>query len=183
MSQIVPYIRLVSADGTEKSEWLKKGVYYIDTREHAHNDNGLDITTFTGFDAMLKAQADYPDSDIDYPALDVDIVRECCKEEKYGGLGITIDDRTWSIMQGGYRYGLPLGYSIGEVLSFIAMPYAGNWIITEEGELRLISFYDIPKETRVIIDEVGYELDFGMYEGELKPGETDADRAFCYIMI
>ena len=161
MAIMVPYIRLVSADKTERSEWIKKGVYYIDTREITHNDSGLEILKIHGYDAMLKAQADYPsDSSANYPALDTVIVQKIAQ-----AMNVEIDQRTWDVMNGGYTYGLPISYSMQEVLSSIAIPYAGNWIITDEGFLRLISFADIPKETRLLTDEIGYTLVFGTEDG------------------
>ena len=161
MAKLVPYIRLISADGTEHSEWLPKGEYFIDTREITHNDDGLDILTIHGYDALLKAQADYPnDSSASYPAKDTVIVQKIA-----AAMGVELDSRTLPLMNGNYRYGLPLGYSMQEVLSSIAVPYAGNWIMTEEGKLRLVSFADIPKETRLLTDEYGYAIIFGTEDG------------------
>ena len=161
MAQLVPYVRLVSADKTEHSEWIKKGVYFIDTREISHNDNGLQIISIHGYDALLKAQADYPsDKASNYPARDTVIVQKIAT-----AMGVSVDERTWDIMTGNYTYGLPVSYSMQEVLSSIAVPYAGNWIMTDEGFLRLVSFMDIPKETRLLTDEIGYVIVFGTEDG------------------
>lgn len=161
MAQMVPYIRLVSADGTERSEWIKKGVFFIDTREITHNDDGLEVLTLHGYDALLKAQGDYPsDDETNYPAEDTEIVQKIAK-----AMGVDVDERTWDVMTGGYTYGLPVSYSMQEVLSSLAIPYAGNWIMTDEGFLRLVSFADIPKETRLLTDEIGYAIIFGTEDG------------------
>ena len=161
MSQMIPYIRLVSADKTERSEWIKKGVYFIDTREINHNEDGYDVLHLTGYDAMLKAQADYPsDNAANYPARDTVIVQKIA-----AAMGVQVDERTWSVMTGNFTYGLPVSYSMQEVLSSIAIPYAGNWIITDEGFLRLVSFADIPKESRLLTDEIGYAIVFGTEDG------------------
>ena len=158
MAQIILYIRLVSVDGTEHSDWINKGNFFIDTREITHNDNGLEILKIHGYDALAKAQMQYPSSSIFYPALDTAIVRECAKK---GALDVEVDDRTFTVMNGGYRYGLPVGYSIGEVLSYIAISYCGNWVITDEGKLRLVTLDEVPKETRYLVDEYGYAITFG----------------------
>ena len=171
MAQLIPYIRLVSADGTRHSEWLQKGVYFIDTREITHNNDGLDILKIHGYDALLKAQADYPSDNHTYPATDVTIAKVIAK-----GLGLDasgdgsngIDERTWDVMTGNYEYGLPVGYSMQEVLSSIAMPYVGCWVMTDLGKLRLISLTDLPKETRLLTDEIGYVIIFGT-EGDDDP--------------
>lgn len=156
MAQLIPYIRLTSVDGERKSEWIRKGVFYIDTRDASQNDDGLEVLSLHGFDALAKAQADYPSSAIEYPALDTDIVREVAN-----GLGISVDDRTFEVMTRGYRYGLPAGYSMFEVLSNIAASYAGNFVITDVGQLRLVTLTELPVETRYLITETGYVITFG----------------------
>ena len=165
MSEIILYIRLTNLNRTEHSEWIKKGVYYIDTREVSHNDNNLDIIKITAYDALIKTQADYPDDTTNsYPALDTAIVNVIAKE-----MDVEVDSRTWEIMTGGYRYALPINYSMNEMLSYIAMSYAGNWVMTDEGRLRLISYKEIPKETRLLTDEIGYTLVFGEEVGTDEP--------------
>lgn len=59
MAMLIPYIRLVSTGGLGVSEWLRKGVYYIDTRENTHNLDDLDILTIHGYDAMMRAEVEY----------------------------------------------------------------------------------------------------------------------------
>ena len=165
MSELIPYIRLSNIQRTEHSEWIKKGVYFIDTREISHNDNDLDVIKITAYDALIKTQADYPNDTVNtYPATDKTIVGVIAKE-----MGVEVDSRTWDVMTRNYRYGLPLGYSMNEMLSYIAMSYAGNWVMTDEGLLRLISFKDIPKESRLLTDEVGYALVFGEEPGTDEP--------------
>ena len=74
MARLVPFVRVT--DGVQYSEWLQKGVYYVDTRETSHNSNGLDIVTIHGYDAMLKFEQNYPsDSAHNYPLLDTTIVQ------------------------------------------------------------------------------------------------------------
>ena len=59
MAMLVPYVRLVSYDDGRTSEWLRKGVFFTDTRDHSHNDDNLDIVTMHGYDAMMKAEVPY----------------------------------------------------------------------------------------------------------------------------
>ena len=163
MADMVPYVRLISADGTEKSEWVKKGIFYVDTREVTHNDGGLNMVNLKGYDALLKAQADYPsDNSAAYPKTDRQIVTLIAK-----AMGVDIDPRTLTLMNGNYTYGLEvMAYSMQEVLSSIAVPYAGNWIMSDEGMLRLVSLAEIPKETRLLTDEIGYAIIFGTENGQ-----------------
>ena len=45
--------------------------------------------------------------------------------------------------------------------ALIAAAYAGNFIISPTGELRLVSMFDLPPETRHLITEDGYKITFG----------------------
>ena len=56
---IVPYVRLVSNIDGRRSEWIKKGIFFTDTRDNSHNDDDLDILTLHGYDAMMKAEVLY----------------------------------------------------------------------------------------------------------------------------
>ena len=64
-------------------------------------------------------------------------------------------------MTAGYKFNLPAGYSMREALGMIAASYAGNFIISPTGELRLVSMFDLPPETRVLCTEDGYKIVFG----------------------
>lgn len=154
MAQVVPYVRVCTP--TEHSEWLKQGEFFIDWREVTKNDDGLDVLTLHGFDALAKAEQDYDSTNLNFPAKDIDIVREIA-----GKLGIQVDSRTVTLMNAQYRLPLPTGYSLGEYLSFIASMYVGNFIITEQGALRLVSYTELPEETRYLVDNAGYVLVFG----------------------
>lgn len=54
MAELRPYVRAVN--DSQQSEWLPKGVYYIDTREY---DKETGILYLSGMDAMLKGEQDY----------------------------------------------------------------------------------------------------------------------------
>lgn len=155
MARLVPFVRVT--DGVMTSEWLQKGVYYVDTRETSHNSNGLDIVTIHGYDAMLKFEMNYPsDSAHDYPMLDTDIVQFLADS-----IQITVDQRTFERMDKGYTFPLPVGYSSREVLGIIAASYGGNFVISDEGQLLLIRLSDLPRETNYLIDQTGDILLFG----------------------
>lgn len=160
--RICIYVRAVN--DTEKSEWVQQGVYYIDTREQTHDERGFDVLTVQGYDAMLLSEITYPsDNQHDYPLLDKTMVQFIADNMKIDadGRGIQVDPRTWDIMTSGYKFPLPVGYSMREVLCMIAAAYAGNFIISPTGELRLVSMFDLPPETRHLITEDGYKITFG----------------------
>lgn len=139
-------------DSTEyvESEWIPQGVYFIDTREVTANQNGLDVLTIHGFDAMLKAEQEYSSNAVAGDNFDTAYVRAIAT-----AIGVQVDDRTWELMQTGYIVPFPVGYTMREILGYIAASYAGSFILTDEGKLRLISIADIPAETNFLIDSVG----------------------------
>lgn len=155
MAMIKPYYRVT--DGVERSEWVQKGQYFIDTREYSAETNNLNVMHLHGYDAMLMTEMDYPsDNQHDYPLLDITMV-----EHIASAIGVNIDERTYEIMTKGYRFDLPIGYSSREVLGMIASAYAGNFIMTDIGELRLVTMNSLPPETSLLIDNYGYYIVFG----------------------
>lgn len=167
MAQVRPYVRVTN--GTQTSEWIPQGVFYIDTRQTTHNDDGLDILTLHCYDAMLKAEADYTSTTISYPAKDYRIVQVIAhamglQSSSAASNHNGIDARTKVLMNNGsgkYNIGLPVGYSMREVLSNIAAMYAGNWIMTYDGKLRLVTLTELPEETYYLVDEQSNAITFG----------------------
>lgn len=154
MARMVPYTRLT--DGQRYSEWIQKGVFYIDTRTEKEYGPDLETIILRGYDDMLKAEQDYPSSTLSWPARDIDVVREIAEF-----IGVSIDPRTLPIINRGYLIQYPTGYSCRDVLGYIAAMYAGCFIMSDLGELRLVTIYGIPKETRYLIDAAGFAITFG----------------------
>ena len=147
------------ADTTEEltSEWIPQGVYFIDTREVTANNNGLDILTLHGFDAMMKAEQPYSSNATVSDATDTEYVQAIAD-----AIGVEVDSRTWDIMRG-YTMPFPLGYSMREVLGYIASSYIGSFIITDVGKLRLVSLLGLPEISTesLLADEYGNAIIFG----------------------
>ena len=139
-----------------ESEWIQQGTFFIDTREISHNDDGLDVLTIHGYDAMLKAEQNYDSTELDWPAVDTDIVAEIASK-----MEVSVDPRTWDIMTGGYTLPLPTNYSCREILGYIASMYIGNFIMSDVGELRLVSLLELPEETRYLVTAQGNPITFG----------------------
>lgn len=154
MARMVPYTRLT--DGARYSEWIQKGVYYIDTRQEKEYGPDLKTVIIHGYDDMLKTEQDYPASTLSWPARDIDVVREIAEF-----IGVGIDARTIPIINRGYPIQYPAGYSCRDVLGYIAASYAGCFVMSDIGELRLITIHGIPKETRYLIDASGAAITFG----------------------
>ena len=63
MAEIIPSYRLVK--GSQASEWIQKGIYYIDTRS---TDELTGVLTIHGYDAMLRAEQVWePDQSLTFP--------------------------------------------------------------------------------------------------------------------
>ena len=153
-ARLMPYVRLT--DGVRKSEWIQKGVFYVDTRAKKEDGSAVEKIVLHGYDDMLKAEQDYPDSRLSWPAKDIDVVKEIAEF-----IEVAVDQRTISLMTDGFQVQYPAGYSCRETLGYIASMYGACFIMSEIGELRLVAFWDIPPETRYLIAPGGSAITFG----------------------
>ena len=149
MAKLIPYYRI--SNGAQTSEWIQKGVFYIDTRSI---DSGL--LTIHGYDDMLKAEQIWtPDQSLEFPmpmTQVVDIIANI--------MGVEIDART--VLNSSYTVDYPANdYTLRDVLRFIAAAHGGNWIMSDVGELWLVGLNDLPTETNYLCDEDGDWITFG----------------------
>ena len=151
MAQMIPSYRLVK--GTQASEWIQKGIYYIDTRSV---DEVTGVMTIHGYDDMLKAEQVWePAQSLEFPMTMVQAVNVIAQL-----MGVTLDPRT--VLNPSYTIDYPANdYTLRDVLRYIAVANAGNWIITDDGKLRLVSFGEIPTETNYLVEEDGDAITFG----------------------
>lgn len=162
MAKIKPYVRVTN--GTTYSEWIPQGVFWIDTRETTNNDDGIPVLTIHAYDSMLKTEADYPSTATNFPKSDINVVKEIAKTiGLQTSLNTTtgIDPRTVTLMSKAYQIGLPVGYSMREVLGNIGAMYGGNWIMNYDGKLLLIPVGGIPVETNYLVTGIGEPITFG----------------------
>ena len=154
MAQIVPYVRICNSES--KSEWIQKGVYYIDTRDR-ETFGEEEVLHIHGFDAILKAEAEFDTSRVSsWPATDANVISGCAAQ-----LDVSIDSRTWDIVNKNYSIPMRTGYSVREILGFIAAMYAGCWVMNDFGQLMIIALNGLPKETNYLVDHVGDAITFG----------------------
>ena len=149
MAKLIPYYRL--SNGTQNSEWIQKGVYYIDTRSV---DSGL--LTIHGYDDMLKAEQIWtPDQSLEFPmpmTQAANIIADI--------MGVEIDART--VLNSAYTVDYPANdYTLRDVLRYIAAAHGGNWIMSDAGELWLVGLNTLPPETNYLCDEDGDWITFG----------------------
>lgn len=150
MAEINVEIQLTN--GSESSEWIPKGTFYIDTRE----TDSSGILTIHGYDAMLKAEQTFLDEGDpgEWPRAMDAVVDEIAER-----MGVELDERT--VIDETYLVEYPNDYTMREILGYIAVAHAGNWIITDTGKLRLVGLADIPAEFGVLVTEDGEAITFG----------------------
>lgn len=151
-ARLAPYVRLTN--GKEHSEWLQKGVFFIDHREYSGDEN--ERMAVYGYDHIILTEDEFPSSTHTWPRKDIDVVRDIADT-----IGAFVDSRTVSIMNKGYGINYPAGYSMRETLENIAAMYGGSFIMSDVGELQLVAMFGIPKETSYLIDNVGFAVTFG----------------------
>ena len=129
MARIAPYVRARTEDLV--SEWIPQGVFYIDTRSNTQDDDGIDLLTIHGYDAMLMFEQEFdandaarwpnrvdPETGDTMGALDTEAVLYIA-----GRIGVQVDSRTWDVMTDEFSIPTPLGYYYREVLGYIAGAY------------------------------------------------------------
>lgn len=127
MAEINVLVRVVN--GSQESEWIPKGTYYIDTRVV---DAETGLYTITGYDSMLKAEQLFlQEGDTgEWPRPASEVVAQIAQI-----MGVEIDEKT---VLKDYMVDYPNDYTCRELLSQIAVAHCGNWTITASGHLRLI---------------------------------------------
>ena len=142
MAEIRPYFRV--ANDTRTSEWISKGVYFVDTREA---DTTTGLLTLRAYDSMLKAEQQYPSVEHTWPYSDIDTVREIASFLRVG-----IDAQTTELMTAGFMIPLPAQYTLRETLQYIAALYGGSFVITDSNTLRLIPLWSVKTEADAPLD-------------------------------
>jgi len=154
-AEIKPYIRVKNDSLT--SGWLQKGVFYIFQRMIDEDSNSM---TIVGFDAMYRGNQAYPSSALEWDdshPYAYDVVNEVA-----GFMNLTVEAETMTKLQiANYVVQFPAQYSLRDVLGSIAAMYGGNFIITNEGLLRLVGFADLPFETYYLVTRAGSPITFG----------------------
>ena len=137
------FARVTSGD--MKSEWIPKGVYFLDTREKQKAKNGEDtIIVLDGFDAMLFGEQDYTPSG-NWPKSDAEVVGDMCWL-----LGVECawhPDRNFSISK-------PIGYSVREILGYISAMYGGSVTINDSGKLQFIGLRQNSNGEDVVFSQI-----------------------------
>lgn len=151
MAQLRPYVRVVL--GGQASEWIPKGVFWLDTRE---TDAGTGVMTIHGFDDMLKSEQVWkPAQSLTFPMTFRAAAKICA-----GIMGVELDNE--SDIPTRWEVDYPANdYTVRDILRYIAAGSGGNFVMTDEGKLRLVKLNALPEETSLLVNEAGDAITFG----------------------
>lgn len=183
MAMLRPYVRLTN--GTSTSEWLPKGVFWLDTRE---TDYTTKVLHLHGYDAMLKAEQTFFTVNLlpinlsmyDYNWLDGITIFGQQTPGILSLMGVELEDNTrYAIITNGEKFLLPIPsdtqltsegmlqlvkgteWSCRELLSNIATAYCGNFCFDEFGKLKLIKYPHRGSDTDYLTTQDGENILFG----------------------
>jgi len=142
MAKVQIYVQL--DDGVTQSEWISKGIFYIDTRQ----TDAAGVMHIVAYDAMLMTEQLFSFSTS--PQL-----MSATAAEIATAIGVTIDSRTTFDT---YYCNVVTGYSMRQILGFIAVANCANWVITDDGKLRMIRA-DETTDNVSISDSVAFSKD------------------------
>lgn len=155
-AEIEVYMRLRL--GEQASEWIPKGVFYFATRK---TDRKTGVLSVHGYDSMLKSEQTWLDSSYDAETWPMPVWTAV--NDIAARMGVAVDSRTQ--LDAAFPVQYPVDdendMTMREALGRIAVANAGNWIITDKGELLLVGLNSMPKETNHLVTETGSAITFG----------------------
>lgn len=134
MASFTVNVRLT--DGTTDSEWLTLGTFYTDHRSTDKYGN----LYITAFDSMLMLEQQWTDKVLDQiRQLDWPITARKAADLVSEATGVNIDASSSALDDETQFIGLDTTSTARDVLTSIAVGCGGNWMLTQEGNLRLVS--------------------------------------------
>ena len=118
MAELRPYVR--ATNGTQHSEWLPKGVYWVDTRQY---DKESGVLYLSGMDAMLKGEQPYMTSGSQgtWPAVDINVLCDIADRLELGEDVFTaISSPTGNPRTKGYYYKSGSTYYLASETSIVS---------------------------------------------------------------
>ena len=134
MSKIRVYVR--ACNETQTSEWLPKGVFFIDTRS---TDKATNVLTIHGYDSMLKTEQIYAGATVWTSKPMRTVVNEIAS-----AINVSIDSRTQTLMRTLPNYSVSYNNTLTmrQYLEAIGAAWGGSWVFSDKGELRLVRYID-----------------------------------------
>ena len=150
-AELKPMFRLRYGD--EVSEWVRKGVYYIYTRDPNEEDKTV---TIVAFDGMVRGDKVWePDQSLEFPLpmrMAALIIADL--------MGVELENP--EAISEVYTIDYPANdWTQRNILQFIAAAHAGNFAMTDLGKLRLCGLNELPEPTHYLVDNYGGAITFG----------------------
>lgn len=147
---------------TSAEDRVPKGKFYVKFENH-DKQNGT--YSYTGTDILARIDKQYLASNetLDWPKTPITVLREIALR-----FDISIDPRTIALFENeipplGMNIGFPgddeNSYTYRNVLSFMGVMFGGNWVITDEGCLRLVLLNQNDQLTPYSVGQNAEELD------------------------
>lgn len=146
---ITRFTRLVN--GETSSDWVEKGWFITNRRVQDE-----DVWELEAYDYMRKAEVEWiPDDAAKFP-----MSMKSAAETIAAEMGVKLDPRT--VINDEYTVDYPAdGYTLRNVLCYIAVANGGNWVMTDENALLLVPLFGMPEATHYLVDEDGDAITFG----------------------
>lgn len=149
-----PRMAQVRAWARDRGEtaWIPLGTFWID--ERAERDGKMTITCY---DVMMAAERVWKPGDGEAFPMTMERAARLIAAD----MGTSLDPRC--AFNGAYTVDYPAeGYTMREVLGYIAAAHGGNWLVTAAGRLLLAPLFgSMPPETHYLIEEEGGAITFG----------------------
>ena len=142
-------IRARFKDGEHTSGWADFGTYWIDHR----TVNG-DLIDIEAYDAMKKGNQVYSDnsSTMSWPKTIQTVVNRIASQ-----MGVSLDSTVTALFHQVGSLNIITKPNddmvLLDILKYIGEVLGGNWIITDDNQLRFVALASPPEETNYIIDE------------------------------
>lgn len=119
-------------NGTQQSERIPKGVFFIDTREYNSDKTKMLVH---GYDAAIKFDADIDETDFEWPVSPVSLLQQLANS-----VGVTVllpTDLVTLLLTNIYRVPLTI-CTKREMVCYIAAAIGCNAIIDDQGRLKFL---------------------------------------------
>lgn len=144
-------------NGTQQSERIPKGVFYIDTREYNADKTKMMVH---GYDAAIKFDVDIDDTDFDWPAGVSNLVLTLARSV---GVSVVMPPELINLLSTNI-YKVPLTICTKrEMIGYIAAGIGCNAVIDDRGRLTFLFLRIDPADTEIdyLSDENGNNITIG----------------------
>lgn len=132
-TELRPYVRFEDQDGSNPSEWLPLGVYYVDSKPSTRQ-----VGDYTCLDKMAQAEQPYK-TELTYPAPMQEVLIEALTQLGADTAYECVDDYTVVIE--------PVQYTIRDILGYVASAHGGCASFDRDGLFTVVELHKEPVYT------------------------------------